>query len=160
MTKCNKVIWGETSLCKWHTYFWMTPYLIWYFLAIIFYIERKWLLMRNLATILSLKSKLCGKFQRLQMEVSKCWKVVEFQKNSIKMKNSETLYEAQRASRFKETIQPPPKPFPSDKALLSLWNKNFLTEIYRNTQAFAFIVLQECVSWTSRNGAVQMFFWH
>ena len=74
------------------------------------------------------------------------------------MKNSETLYESQRASRFKETIQPPPKPFPSDKALLSLWNKNFLTEIYRNTQAFAFIVLQECVSWTSRNGAVQMFF--
>ena len=68
--------------------------------------------MRNLATILSLKSKLCGKFQRLQMEVSKCWKVVEFQKNSIKMKNSETLYEAQRASRFKETIQPPPQTIP------------------------------------------------
>ena len=49
-------------LCKWHT-FWMAPCLICYFIVILFYIERKWLLMRNLATILPLKSKLSGKFQ-------------------------------------------------------------------------------------------------
>ena len=49
------------------------------------------------------------------------------------MKNCKTLYEAQTASRFKEPIQPRANPFPSDKTLLRLWNKNFLTEIYRNT---------------------------
>ena len=67
------------------------------------------------------------------MEVSKCWRGVKFQKNSIKMKNCKTLYEAETASRFKEPIQPRPNPLPSDKTLLRLWNKNFLTEIYRNT---------------------------
>ena len=41
----------------------MAPCLICYFIVILFYIERKWLLMRNLATILPLKSKLSGKFQ-------------------------------------------------------------------------------------------------
>ena len=50
------------SLCKWHT-FWMTPCLI-YFFVFLFYTERKWLLMRNLAVILLLKTKLSGKFQR------------------------------------------------------------------------------------------------
>ena len=51
-------------LCKWHT-FWMVPCLICYFFVILFHIERKWLwfLMRNIATILLLKSKLSGKFQ-------------------------------------------------------------------------------------------------
>ena len=49
---------------------------------------------------------------------------------------------------------------PSDKILLCLWNKNILTEIYRNIQTFAFKVLQDYSSWASRNGAVQMFFWH
>ena len=44
------------------------------------------------------------------------------------------------------------------KVLLCLRNKNFLTEIYRNIQTFAFKVLQKCSSWASRNGAAQMFF--
>ena len=35
-----------------------------FFLSILFYIERKWLLVRNLAIILPLKSKLSEKFQR------------------------------------------------------------------------------------------------
>ena len=42
--------------------------------------------------------------------------------------------------------------------MLHLWNKIFLREIYRNIQTFAFKVLQESSSWTSGNGAVQMFF--
>ena len=33
------------------------------FFVILFYTERKWLLMRNVATTLPLKSKLSGKFQ-------------------------------------------------------------------------------------------------
>ena len=36
--------------------------------------------------------------------------------------------------------------------------QNFLREIYRNIQTFAFKVLQESSSWASGNGAVQMIF--
>ena len=59
---------------------------------------------------------------------------------------------------IKETIQPPPNLPPSYKTLLRLWNKHFLAEIDRNTQTFAFKVLQKYGSWSSKNGAVQMFF--
>ena len=38
------------------------------------------------------------------MEVSKCWKIVEFPKISIKIKNCKTFYEAKTASRLKEII--------------------------------------------------------
>ena len=48
----------KIPLCSWHT-FWMAPC---YFIAILFYIERKWLLMRNLARILHSKSKKSVKF--------------------------------------------------------------------------------------------------
>ena len=51
-------------------------------------------------------------------------------------------------SSVKEIIQSFPSPTtplsPPDKILLRLWNKNFLTEIYRNIQTFAFKVLEEC----------------
>ena len=46
------------------TYFLMAPCLICYFIVVLFYIERKRLFMRTLATILPLKPKLSGKFQR------------------------------------------------------------------------------------------------
>ena len=52
-------------------------------------------------------------------------------------------------------LQTHPQP---KKFLLCLWNKNFLTELYRNTQTSTFKVLEECSSWTSRNEAVEMFF--
>ena len=52
---------------------------------------------------------------------------------------------------------PPTQPS-SEKILLSLWNKHFYKEIYRNIQTFAFKVLQECSSSASRNGAVQISF--
>ena len=68
------------------------------------------------------------------------------------MKNCKTFYEAQTASRLKEIIQSP------STQPLRLWNKNFLTEIYRNIRTFAFKVLQMCSSWASRNGAVQTIF--
>ena len=87
--------------------------------------------------------------------------MLEFQKNSIKMKNYKTFYETQTASCLKEIIQLPPQSSthpPSDKILLPLWNKNFLTEIYRNIQMFAFKVLRECSSLASRNGGAKMFF--
>ena len=74
------------------------------------------------------------------------------------MKNLKTFYESQTASRFREffsLLSTHPSPF---KNLLRLWNKYFLTQIYRNTQTFAFKVPKECSSWTSRNGAVQTFY--
>ena len=69
-------------LCKWHT-FWMAPCLICYFIVILFYIERKWLLMRNLAITLPLKSKFSGKFQHFitiveSIEILKnIWKIAK-----------------------------------------------------------------------------------
>ena len=77
------------------------------------------------------------------------------------MKNCKTFCEGQTASCVKKIIKPLYHPSPEpDKILLRLWNKYFLTEIYRNIQTFAFEVLQEYSSWTSKNDAVQMFFWH
>ena len=63
------------------------------------------------------------------------------------MKNCKTFYETQTASNLQEMIHSSPRSLPSDKILLHLWNKHFLTEIYRNIQTFAFKVLQECSSW-------------
>ena len=62
------------------------------------------------------------------MEVSKCWKIVEFTKISIKMKNCKTFYEAQKTSRVNEIIQLPSNPPPSDKILLPLFLRRY-TEI-------------------------------
>ena len=58
---------------------------------------------------------------------------------------------------FRKLFSLPQNPPPSDKMLLCLSKKNFLTDIYRNIQTFAFKVLQKCSSWGSRNIAVQMF---
>ena len=74
------------------------------------------------------------------------------------MKNCKTFYKAQTVSRLKEISSFHPTHTPSYKILLCLWNKNVLTEIYRNIKTFAFKVLQEYSSWASKNGAVQMFF--
>ena len=45
----------------------MAPLLIYYFIVTLLYIERKLLPMSNLTTILPLKSKLSGKFQRFNV---------------------------------------------------------------------------------------------
>ena len=83
------------------------------------------------------------------MEVSKCWKIVEFLKFSFKIKKCKTFYEAQTASRLKEIIQLHSTYLPPDKTLLFFWNKKFS---YGDIQTFGFKVLQECGSWASRNG--------
>ena len=118
---------------------------------ILYYIERKWFLRINLATILPLISKLFWKFQRLIATDGN----IEMLKNSWISKNFiETfVYKAQTVSRLKEIIQPS-----TDKRFLHLWNKNFLWEIYRNVQMFALQVLQE-VALPFRYCAAQMFFW-
>ena len=68
-----------------------------------------------------------------------------------------------KVSHLKKYIQfspppPPLTPISQDKVLLNLWNKHFVRMIYRNTQIFAFKVLQECSSWGSRNGEYKCFF--
>ena len=120
----------KMPLRKWHI-LWMVPCLICCFIVTLFHIERKWLLIRNSTIILPLKSKLSAKFQRFNaidgsikmLKISWIWK-----KNQLKWK---VVKHFTRAS--KETIQGPANPPPLDKTLLCLWNKNFLTEIYRNT---------------------------
>ena len=108
------------SLCKWQM-FWMATCLICYFIVILFYIERKWLLMRNLATILLFKSKLSVNLQR-------------FDAIDGSIENFQLKWKIVKQAQ------------------------NFITKIYRNIQAFAFKVIQECSSWESRKGAVQLFF--
>ena len=92
------------------------------------------------------------------MKVLKYWKIVEFQKISIKVKNCKTFYETQTASPLKEIIQPPPTPHTTVENLARSLKQNFLREIYRNIQTFDFTVFQESSSWASGNDAVQMFF--
>ena len=110
----------KVSLCKWQM-FWMATCLICYFIVILFYIERKWLLMRNLATILLFKSKLSANLQR-------------FDAIDGSIENFQLKWKIVKQAQ------------------------NFITKIYRNIQAFAFKVIQECSSWESRKGPVQLFF--
>ena len=96
--------------------------------------------MRNLAKILPLKFKLSGKLQCFNTIYGsiEMLKIVEFLKLSIKIKNCET------ASRLREIILPHPKPPPPlDKILLCLWNKDILTEIYKNKK-YTDICFEKC----------------
>ena len=126
---------------------------------IVLYIERKWVLIRNSAAVLlPLKSIFNSTDGSIEMR-----KMVEFPKVSIKIKNYKAIYEVQTVSCLKKIIQPPPNPTPHqikflEQDLERVWNKNFLAEIYRNIQTFAFKVLQEYDAWASKNGAVQMLF--
>ena len=76
---------GRVKLTNCDKVFWKAPCLICYFIVIVilFYAERKWLLMRNSATILPLKSKLSLKFQRFNTIDGN----IEMLKNSWTSKN-------------------------------------------------------------------------
>ena len=72
----HRLIEWKTPLCKFSTS-WMALWLICCFVVILLYIERKWPFKGNLATMLPLKSKFSGKFQRfdatnesIQMKIS------------------------------------------------------------------------------------------
>ena len=74
----------------------MASCLICYFIVVLLYIEKKWLLMRNVTTI-----QICMEnfsVLILQMELWKYWKMVKLQK--ISMKNCKTFCEGQTASRI------------------------------------------------------------
>ena len=93
------------------------------------------------------------------MEVSKCLKMLEFQKNSIKMKNCKTFYETQTASYLKEIIQPPQPTLPSDKILLCFWKILIrrYTEIYRHLLSKCF---NNAVLWRQEMMLPKCFFWN
>ena len=122
----------KLPLSKWHT-FCMAPSLICYLIAILFYIERMWHIMRNLAIILPSKSKLPGKFQffNTRWKYPKYLQIAEFPKISIEIKNRKTFYKAQTASHLRKffSLSKPTHPSPHkppDKVLLRLSKKNFI----------------------------------
>ena len=136
----------KIPLCKWHT-FWMVACLIYVVLLSYYFIlsERDFLweiLPTILATMLPLKSKLSWKFQRFNAIDGS----IEMLQNSWISKN------------FQPPLPIRPTPTLPDKSLLRPWNKNFLTDIYKNLQTLAFKVLRKYSSWASRNGTVQNVF--
>ena len=60
----------------------------------------------------------------------------------------------------KETIQPHINPSPSDKTLLLLWNKRFLTEIYKNTKHLLSKCFKNAVFGCQEMVRCKYFFWH
>ena len=94
------------------------------------------------------------------MEVSKFWKIVEFPKISIKMKNFKIFGEAQTASYLKKIIQPPTRlklPIIVSGTNIFLWR---YTGIYRHllSKSFSTAVLEcpemvqcKCFYWPIRN---------
>ena len=152
----------KMPLCKWHT-FWMAPCLICYFIVKLFYIERKWLLMKNLATILPLKSKLPGKFYRFNAlsGSTKMLKNAWVNENQWKWNiENHFMGPKQRASLRKLFSLPPtPNPPPSDKILLRPWEKKLwsYTEIYRHLLSKCF---KNTVLWRLEMVQPECFFWH
>ena len=113
----------KIPLCKWRT-FWMVPCLICYFMVILF----KWLFMRNLATILPLKSKLSGKFQRFNaidwsIAMRKNGWISNIVRHFTRPKQRTVLKKLFSLPQTGPLCPPPP-----DKTLLGLWNKHFLTK--------------------------------
>ena len=115
---------------NWHT-FWMAPWLICCFTAILLHIERKWLLQENLATILPLKPKLSGKFQHFNANDGsiETLKIVEFPKilKHFRVPNSDL-------PKGNYAAPPPPPPYQIKTSYVS-GTKIFerrCTEIYRH----------------------------
>ena len=137
--------------------FWIAPWLICYFIVLLFSVEKTWLLMRNLATISPLKYRLSGKFQRFNAidGRSKCWKIVAFPKWKIVKHFTRPK---QQAALKKLFSLPPSQPLLTHqvKSYFFFGIKFFLPRY--TEQPFAFKVIQECISWASRKGAVQIFF--
>ena len=75
----------------------------------------------------------------LYIEASKCWKIVESTKISIKMKNCKTFCEAQKRAVLMKLFSFSPTHTPSDKILLRLFfrrytkiNEHLLSKCFKN----------------------------
>ena len=80
-----------------------------WFVALLSYFERKWVLNGNLAINYPWSTNCLENFSVLMllMEPLKFWKIDEFPEISAKRKNLKTFYEPQTASRVKKSIQHP-----------------------------------------------------
>ena len=141
----------KISLCKWYT-FCVAPWLICCLFVTLLYIERKWLLMRNLATVLPLKSKLSGKFQRFNA-VNGSMEMLINSWMSKKIKWTVLKHFKQWAT-LRKLFSPP-----SYKSFLRHWNKNFLTEIYLNRYLLS-KCFENAVLWLLEMLQCKCFFWH
>ena len=108
------------------------------FFVILFYIAIKWLLMRNVASVLPLKSKLSGKFQRFNA-INRCiemLKIVKFSKISIKIKIVKHYASPKQWTALRNLFSPPPSHFSPSTTRTNLTTSRkqfFFKEIYRNT---------------------------
>ena len=141
----------------------MVPFSICYFIDILFYILRKWLLIKNLARILSLKSKLPGKCRRFYA-INKSIKILKknliFQKFQLNWKIVKHFTGPKQLAALMKLFCVLTTHSPSGKILLRLWKKTFFTEIYRNILTFAFKVLQECSFGRQEMVECKCCFWH
>ena len=134
----------------------MSPWLIYCFTVILF--ERKWLLKRNLATFLPLKSKLSGKFKCFNAidESIEMLKNIWVKKFQLKWKILKHFTSPKQRSAWRELFSSPP-----GKSFQSIRNKHFRTEIHM------YIHLYNLLSKGSKNvvlGRLEMvqckcFFW-
>ena len=79
----------------------------------------------------------------------------EFPKISIKMKYCKAFTRPKQRAALRKLISLPQPTAHQVKSYFDLGTNIFLPRC--TEQTFAFKVLQECIYWSSRNGAVQMF---
>ena len=107
------------------------------FFVILFYIEIKWLLMRNVASVLLLKSKLSGKFQRFNA-INRCiemLKIVKFSKIPIKIKIVKHFASPEQWTALRNLFSLPLShlsPSTTRTNLTTSRKQFFFKEIYRN----------------------------
>ena len=101
--------------------------------------------MKNLASILPLKSKLRGIFHHFNA----IYGSIEI----LKMEILKHFTRSKHPVALRKLFRPPP-----DKISLRLWDKSFLIEIYMKNIDIAFKVLPECSSCASGNDVAQKFF--
>ena len=121
----------KLPLCKWHT-FWMAPCLICYFFVILFYTERKWLLMRNLAAAYPWSPSCLQNFNILMLDRSmemlkNSW---IFQKFPFKWKIVKNFVRPKQRATLRKLFSVLPSYTRPDKTLIRLWHKNVLKFFY------------------------------
>ena len=95
-------------------------------------------------------------YYRWMQQNAKKW--LNFQNFQLKWKIVKHFARPKQRAALRKLFSLLPTQPPPDEILLRLWNKNFITEIYRNIQVFTFKIVQECGFWASKNGAVQVLF--
>ena len=144
----------KMPLCKWHI-FWMAPCLIFYFIVILFNIERKWLF-EKFSHYLTFEVQIVWKISATQYY---CWKYrntekqLNFEKFQLIWKIVKHLTRLKQRAALRKLFSLSSPCIPPDKTLLRPCNKHFLRKIYKNIQTLAFKLLHESSvrKWCSAN---------